>query len=853
MILILSLMACLNDDWVEPKAGPPVVPGAPVVGAAEGYLKLPIGTPLSGFTARCSCLGNQSKQDFRESPYLTAFTPSTGVQSYPTIKVIWIENGDDHLVITKTDQIYSYDGLVEDLEVKIGDATGLDLDGKIVHTVNHSHSSFGTFSDQVPFFLGSDKFNRENFERQATQMTEVAVEAFKNRERAKIGVSWTRDWDPDNAVYSDRRGENDDLRPWDEDESPDWIGGKDPWLGIMRFDTFEDEPIALLMNWGMHGIILGEDSPVVSTDSGGHAETVIEEAFDDKVVVMFTQGSGGDQSPRGSDDGYARLESIGHHAVGPVMDAWSSTITADNDIRLETVTRSIPKHKSTIRVTRNGEVDWYYSPYDEDNDDDGEIYDENGDIISPIDEFNTQYGGIFCGSGDLDLPIGQIETTAWPYGQCLNYELLSQLIWVFFDLDDNLDGEPSADEIPLPPRAALKAKTTATRFGPVPTMTRGGEQVDQDVFMGFFPGEAVSMYTHQWQRRVEQELGYADAWMVSYSQDHEGYLLIPEDWLVGGYEPDISIWGPLEGEHVMEGVLAMADELLSTDVHEEHDVMGYYQPTVYEDRPLPEIQPDLTPEAGTLLTENPDPEGDPEVWKYLIPEEIDEFADLVIPAQIPRGQGLVQMGWIGGDPGIDNPTVTVERNDGGNWTPLTSGTGRVITEGTHDILLSYTPYPYRPHEDLQTHYWWAAWQVVGHVDDVMGLPLGTYRLSVTGTSYDGGNTTWPWDGSPYTVKSNEFEVVPGTLTLTPDAAGFWVSVFGPATGFRLIEMNGHYRGDNPIVGPVTVTIDTPGGPEVFTNVAIANTEGGRSLVEVALPGDETLVTIEDAYGNIGTF
>ena len=851
MFWLFALFACVTDDWQEPPPPRPVIAGAPVVGAAEGFLKLPIGTPLSGFTARCSCLGNQSKQDLRESPYLTAFTPSTGVQSYPTIKVIWLENGDDHLVIAKTDSIYSFDGLVENLETQIGEATGLDLDGKVVHTTNHSHSSFGTYSDQITFYLGSDKFNRENFERMSLQITDVALTAYDTRVPAKIGASWTRDWDPDNSVYSDRRGENNELRPWGDD-APDWVGGKDPWLGLMRFDTLDDKPIAVLMNWGMHGILLGEDSPMVSTDSGGHAETVVEEAFDEPVVVMFTQGSGGDQSPRGSDDGYARMESIGHHAVGPILDAWSQTETRADEIRLETVSRSIPKHHAQIHVTRNGSVDWYYRPYEESYRADGEVYDADGKLLSPLDEFNAEYGGVFCGSGDLGLPIGQLETSAWPYSNCLNVELLSSLMWVFFELDADQDGEVGADEMPLPLPESLKAKTTATRFGPVTTRSRSGEQVSQDVFMGFFPGEATSMFTHQWQRRVESELGFPDAWMVSYSQDHEGYLLIAEDWLVGGYEPDISIWGPLEGEHVMEGVLDMSSELLSTDVHEDADPLGYYRPTSYADKPLPTYAPDRTPNAGTVLTEAPDPEGDPEVWKYLVPSEVGEVADLVIPAEVPRGQGVVQLGWIGGDPGIDSPTVTVERLEADAWIPLTSGTGRLITEGMMDILLSYTPYPYRPHEDPQTHYWWAAWQVVGHVDERLGLPLGTYRLHVEGTHYVGDNETWPWDGAPYELYSDAFDVVPGAITLEAEATGIWASVEGPANGYRLIEMGGHYRGANPLVAPIDVTIVTPSETWVIEDAEITTVEGGRSFVDVVLPGDQTSVTLVDAYGNIGT-
>ena len=46
--------------------------------------------------------------------------------------------------------------------------------------------------------------------------------------------------------------------------------------------------------------------------------------------------------------------------------------------------------------------------------------------------------------------------------------------------------------------------------------------------------------------------------MVGYAQDHEGYLLTVEDWLSGGYEPSINIWGPLQGEYMMEQALKLA-------------------------------------------------------------------------------------------------------------------------------------------------------------------------------------------------------------------------------------------------------------------------------------------------------
>ena len=119
-MFFLLLFACITDDW-KPDAPRPVEPGAPRVGAAEGFLQLPVGTPLSGYSVRCSCLTGQSRQDDRRSAYTVGFVESTGVQTFPTIKVIWLENGDDHLVLTKTDSI-SFSG---DISFNINVATVL--------------------------------------------------------------------------------------------------------------------------------------------------------------------------------------------------------------------------------------------------------------------------------------------------------------------------------------------------------------------------------------------------------------------------------------------------------------------------------------------------------------------------------------------------------------------------------------------------------------------------------------------------------------------------------------------------------------------------------------------------------
>lgn len=840
MMHLLALFACkgVEDTWVEPEIVP-VVAGAPMVGAAEGFLKLPVGTPLSGFTARCECFFGVGRQDARESNYVEGFIPSTGVHTHPAIKVIWIDNGDDHLVITKTDSIYSADQVVEALEDKLSASTGIDLHGKVVHTANHSHNSYGGFTDALTFYLGSDQFNREVFERFTDQVHDVAKVAFDERQPGKIGLSINRDWDPDNQVYSDRREANNDAVIGE----PPLPTGKDPHATILRVDTLDDEPIAVMVNFGMHGIVLDVDNGLVSSDSGGGVEAYLTEAFEDEVVVMFTQGSGGDQSPRGEQDDYARIESIGDRATPLLADLIEQTPTSDAPFTLQSASRAIQTHPSVIQVTRNGTVDWRYQPFEPGVLPDNEVFDSNGDLISPIDEFVTNTGALFCGTGDVVLPGSPLAgAEAFPYDGCVRIEALMPLLTGYFDIDPTLYDLPPGDTIgvPLPTPDSLRANTLASIADGLLVKDADGTEATGQVLFGFFPGEATHMYNETFRRRATAELGVDHAVMVSYAMDHEGYLLIPEDWLLGEYEADITMWGPLASEYIMEELFDYTGELLQDDVHQHPDPLGQYARTQYPDKPLPTARPDVTPDAGTIVTTVPD--------SFWVPAGFE--VQLEIPAQVPRVSGQIQLAWLGGDPGVDEPLITLEREVGGSWEPVTTPSGRVITDSHHDILKGYTPDPLEPVDALQDHYWWAVWQAVDHTADRTGLPLGTYRLHVQGQSFGGSAETWPWDAIPYELTSEPFEVVAAPIAIQAVGDGLLVSLAAPASGYRYIEAGGDHRGANPIPGALEVVWSTPGGP-VTENVTGIR-EGNRTKLTLTAPVDATEVTVTDPYGNTGS-
>ena len=832
MTLLLALLGCAGSD-LEPATPVMLEPGTPSAGVGEVGLDLPVGSPLGGYSARCDYLGGSGSVDRRDSAYIDTFSPSIGIQTRPAAKALWLENGDQDLVVVKVDLIYSFDELVEAVEDRLEAATGRELDGRVVVTASHSHAAWANFSDQMSYYLGGDKYNEEVFQRLVGSIEAAALAAWSSRQPASIGVGMARDWDPDNQIYSDRRGDNDALAFFDDIPAGSY---KDPNLWLLRVDTAGGEPLGVFYSFGMHGTTLGDDNAMASTDSTGGIEAALEEWYDHPVVVAHWQGGAGDASPRGGDREYARLESLGDRAAGLIYDLWAATPTSTDPVALETVTRAIPEELDQIAVTRDGTVDLRYAPFDPDLVPDDLVYDDNGALLSPIDEFNVEFGGAFCGALDMGAFIGDLGTgsTVYPYNTCVDVGVMTDVIRVWFDIPE--------EEMSLPLPESMRANATAARVGPLPILEPDGTTSTDDVMLAFFPGETTALYTEQFRRRASDELGFAHAFPIGYAQDHEGYLLIPEDWLLGGYEPNINILGPLQGEHIMEGVLQMAADHLLTDLVEPQDPMGIWQPTSYLDRDLPSRAPDETPDAGTAWAAD-----EPLPAELVLPIAVTPEA--APPSEVARVQGIAQLAWMGGDPGVDSPEVRLERQVGGAWEPVTTAAGRPITSDMHDILLVHLPVPISPAEDDQQHLWWASWQVVGHVWDRAAVPDGTYRLAVTGQRYVGGADTWPWPAETYELASDAFSVGPAEISVT-GADGTWAAwIAAPAWGYRLIDSEGSSQSANP-VRDLTITW-VLSDDSTITEAVDGTISGGVTTFTAPPPEDAVVLEVSDAGGNLG--
>jgi hypothetical protein len=79
-------------------------------------------------------------------------------------------------------------------------------------------------------------------------------------------------------------------------QAPNLEGPSDKTLAVVAFKKPDGAPIAAYMNYAMHPIN-GYLSGITSADFPGAASRHVEQAFDDEMVMIFTQGASGDQNP----------------------------------------------------------------------------------------------------------------------------------------------------------------------------------------------------------------------------------------------------------------------------------------------------------------------------------------------------------------------------------------------------------------------------------------------------------------------------------------------------------------------------------------------------------------------------
>ncbi len=110
-------------------------------------------------------------------------------------------------------------------------------------------------------------------------------------------------------------------------------GPLDREVGLLRIDSAEGDPLATLLNYACHPVILGPSSLVVSADFVGRTREVVEGATG--APMLFVQGACGDINPLGGvTEDYRGCERLGTVLAGEAIRVLAGIESRLTDVRL---------------------------------------------------------------------------------------------------------------------------------------------------------------------------------------------------------------------------------------------------------------------------------------------------------------------------------------------------------------------------------------------------------------------------------------------------------------------------------------------------------------------------------------
>ena len=659
---------------------------------------------------------------------------SRGFYGRMVIKALALQVGSERLVFVKSPLLTSDSYLSDGIANRLLAAYNLDLRGRIIMSATHSHHAPARFWP-IPAQLGMvglDTYDAELTARMVASFAATIKAAIDDLAPAEWAWSATENWDPADTVYRDRRDENDPL----------W--GKDPRLTLLAVRHLGGPMLATILHFPVHGTAFGEDNDLLSEDAPGAVEHKVEEAWfaahGTPLQAMFMQCAGGDASPAGDALGHAtpaRLEKLGETAAGyilPKLLALQWRAEAELAVR-------------TVRLDINHAV-MYAAP--------NLVHEFDGAEEKPY-----VWGGWQCKAEG----VKDGKSMAGKPKLCIDLGLFLEAL-----------------DVTLPFGELNQVLLTAARLDDLALITLPGE-----------PTYSLVQYARQ---LVEgQTPGIASLMVVGYSQDYFLYLTAPEDWLLGGYESQMSVWGPGGGKYFADRVVALLQDVLA----------GHAAPTFWESSPTLALPDTYTPR----------------------PVEASEDLGAVIvdlPAAATRGQAL-DFAFGGGDPNLGPPTVTLQRQVAGAWTdvPARSGhKGAHYDNSRYEMITLYRPIPEVQPKILPSrkHDWRVRWQVPAD------LPLGTYRFFAQQAALTADGKT-----AALAVTSHAVQIAPGLTSFQAVRKGKQLVVtmlaqpvpyqaekgyVWPAAGWRLIDRDvvptqpGHVRAKLHLtfVGPTqTMAVD----------------------------------------------
>ncbi len=726
----------------------------------EGPLQAGVGVGYFEVPVGVSMAGFGGRVDGINSTWSGLLKGSQGLHGWPIFKALAFEAEGEQVVFVKTPMMSSATAVTEGAAAKLDELYGLDLRGRIITGAGHSHHTVARYW-RMPDLLaiaGVDTPDEEVLDRITTALAETVKSALDDLGPAEWGYATQEGFDPDDEIYGHRR------------EEVQHLYGKDDRLVVLGVRRPDGRPLAAMVNFPVHGTGFGSRNDLLSEDVPGAIEMQFEEYFfsteEQPVVALFMQSGAGDAAPRGGVK-YPipqRIERIGLLAAQSAVELY----------------RSIEWRSEAEVGVRSRRLDLHYDW----------IYPEGYDDFS--DESGTPYywGGWQCrGKG-----VEEGESMSGHPKVCSAFESLLALM-----------------RVPIPFSEVHQVYLSTARLGPLFFMSLPGE-----------PNNSIIRYMiHEFAARIAErgleESGAFDVMGIGYSQDHALYLSTAEDWFMGGYEAEMSFFGPLGSSYLVDRQMELAEDLLD----------GYARPVFYNESRDLSTPGEFTPRALEVSVN--------------LGSVIQDVA-----TDYERTEH-VHFHWVGGDPSIAPPRVRVQYSTDSGFVdvPHPAGwPGEAYDNTRHHILTRYTPDPPASGQIRaeRQHAWLIDWQVPHD------FPAGTYRLVATGSYWDGAEVR------PYEVVSREFGIRQATgaalsaelhdselhlrLTLPPVEFAQEKDRRWPTAGWRLFDATVAPQEPQNVRVPLLISLSTDTLPAAEEHLVTFDHAAGAYLFNLAQAGLE---------------
>lgn len=255
---------------------------APAVGQEDGYR---VGVAATDITWHV--MGDRLRQHHGDLPDFDPLTFS-GLHSRVWAKAIVVDGPEGPFAFARADILMVTGDLYEAVVQRVRDRAGIPPE-RVLVAATHTHvANNGLFPHPAHSAVYRSFDPREQWFVAEGIADAIARAAADTRPAALAAGSGTVTLPAFNRRYTDR--EQQGSPPHANDPSR-----LDPELGVLRFDDADTgAPIAVLMNYGLHPVVL-IDNPLVSADFVGWAERGVEEALG-ATAIWFT-GAQGDQDP----------------------------------------------------------------------------------------------------------------------------------------------------------------------------------------------------------------------------------------------------------------------------------------------------------------------------------------------------------------------------------------------------------------------------------------------------------------------------------------------------------------------------------------------------------------------------